>query len=88
MTVIDGGMAPDMEMSDVDGAVSMSDAGAVSMSDADSAPETCTVEFAVTLPEGTNDDSIYLAGNFCQNECGGGAGHAAIGSPTTRSSPN
>ena len=39
------------------------------------APTTCTVLFSVILPDITDEsDQVFIAGTFCQNECGGLAG--------------
>lgn len=67
----------DMEtVADVSITVDMADPidGAVT-SDAVAAPESCSIRFTVVLPENTVEaDRVFLAGTFCQNECGGEAG--------------
>ena len=68
----DDSSTPDSEIINPDGTIGTTDA--LMLDDANTQTETCTVAFRVTLPEGTTESPIYLAGNFCQNDCGGASG--------------
>ena len=57
---------------DLADAQTANDASAV---DANTPPTMCTVRFTAVLPSNTDaSDNVFLAGTFCQNDCGGSAG--------------
>ncbi len=65
------GAAPDANADPMDAGLSTDG----TVTDAEVSPTSCTVRFTVILPEGTAEsDEVFIAGTFCQNECGGAAG--------------